>query len=54
MGVDDQGAPTGAASDEVMARVPNNEPNVVHPRKVNAGFDVLLFGRQNHVDRVVA
>ena len=52
--VDDQGAPTGAPAEEVVARVPNDKAQVVFPRKVDAFLHVILRLCRDDVHAVVA
>ena len=41
--INDEGAPSGTSSDEVMACVAYYEAEILLPSKVDTGFDMLLL-----------
>lgn len=52
--VHNQRAPAGTTTQEIMARVPDEEPQVVLPCEVDAGLDVCVLRRRDHIDAVEA
>lgn len=54
VGVDHEGTPARAPTEEVVSRVTDNHADVVLPRKVNAGLDVLLRCGHDHVNREIS
>lgn len=51
--VNHERAPTRAAANEVVSRVPHNQADIVFPSKVDAGLYMRLLSGHNDVDTIV-
>lgn len=52
VGIDHQRAPASTPAQEVMAGIPDDQPQVILPREVKAGFDVVVCPGQDAIDGI--